>query len=231
MRFSSFLTTALFFAASLVASGQSFNIDLDIGTGGPEIGNGAPSSTFSASGLPGYWNRVYAGGPTTPVTLLGLNGVATSAQLSATGGVGGSGGYNFAGNTGDMALLLNDSADVGNANIYHFTGLVPGHYYVLTYAVKANTPNVPATVTLPGALVETQIVTGPMPGNALILGVTHCIHDLQLNGTSFDITISGGGPPNPQVNGFQIVAVPEPTTIFVSGFGLVALARRRKRRK
>ncbi|MCH8274937.1 MAG: hypothetical protein IH851_09115 [Armatimonadetes bacterium] len=60
--------TALAIGAAIAAPGGAFaqllgfNIDLDIGSGSPEIGNGAPSDAFpGAAGQPGRWNRV--GGP------------------------------------------------------------------------------------------------------------------------------------------------------------------------
>ena len=211
------------------ASAQSFNIDLDIGSGSANIGAGAPSPSFGgAANSPGFWNDIN-GGDHGPRSLSGLDGSLTSAQISASGGIGSYGGYNNPLNTGDYALLLNDSADVGVTNFYHFSGFAPGHYLLFTYAVKANAPNVACAVTVPGADVPVQTVAGPMPGNAFILGVTHCLHDLILTGDSFEIDVSSPGPPTGQVNGFQIVAVPEPTTVFVCLIGMVSLFRRRKR--
>ena len=214
---------------SVSAPAQSFNIDLDIGVGDATIGNGAPSSAFpGAAGQAGFWNTVTANGPHNLTALFGLDGGLTGVHMQATGGIGGALGYNNPLNTGDYALLLNDSADVGNEVDYHFSGLIPGHYLIYTYAVKENPPNVRATVTVPGATIPVQTVAGPMPGNTFMLGVTHSVHDLQQTGTSFEIEVSGSGPPNPQVNGFQIVAVPEPATLSAFSIGLIFLRRRKR---
>lgn len=220
------------FGGSVSVHAQSFNIDLDSFSGTPEGGNGAPGSTFGgAAQSPGAWNRVYASGPTTPVALFGLDGVLTGAQIVATGGVGSSGGYNFHGNTGDYAALLNDFEDVGGSNgiQFHFSGLLPGHYFVYTFAVDPAPGGTIAHVTVPGSVTPTQIVSGPMPGNQFILGQTHCIHELQLNGDSFEVDVGIPGPPNPRVNGFQIVAVPEPGCFLTFSAAAVSLFARRRR--
>ncbi len=90
-------------------------MDLDVAVGDPGIGNGAPSSSFGdAAGQPGFWNRFGFGG--VPVPIAGLGGESTVVWMDAeyTGQVGGGGGFAFAGNTGDYALLLNDAATVGS---------------------------------------------------------------------------------------------------------------------
>src|SRR5689334_2712495 len=120
--------------ASSVVRAQSFNIDLDIGSGSPDIGAGGPSSAFgAAAGQPGFWNVVYAGGPYMPLSLFGLSGAASGATIQATGGFGSGGGDNFHGNTGDYALLLNDYAQLLGPDLevdYHFAGMQPGHYLI-----------------------------------------------------------------------------------------------------
>ena len=75
------------------------------------------------------------------------------------------------------------------------------------------------------------VVTGPMPGNAFEEGITHSVHELLLTSTSFDVLLSNHqqGPPNASVNGFQIVAVPEPVSLTVLSFGIYFSARRRRR--
>lgn len=216
---------------------QSFNVDLDIGIGDQQGGNGAPSSAFgAAAGSPGYWNRIYAGGPSQPVNLHGLDGSVSQVQLQATGGLGISEGYDNFANAGDYALLLNDFATPGWSGQdfeidYHLTGLQPGRYKIYTYAVDPRGMTLHTAVTIPGADDPTRYVTGPMPGNQLIEGVTHSVHDLTLAGDSFVIQVHGSPPYEYNaVNGFQIVSVPEPASLLAFG-GAAALLIRRKRQR
>ena len=68
-----------------VTSAQSVYVDLDIGSGPPSIGSGAPSSSFGgAAGVPGYWNRVQAGNDG-PWALNDTSGAATDVSVSWTG--------------------------------------------------------------------------------------------------------------------------------------------------
>lgn len=208
---------------------QSFNVDLDIFFGNSQVGNGAPSSGFGgAANDPGYWNRFDAGGYSDPKNLFGLDGSLTSVQLLATGGLGSSGGYNNSSNTGDYALLMNDFVRVNSEIDFHFTGLVPGQYDVYTYAVNPDPMRVYEQVTITGADDPIQYVSGPMPGNQFVQGVTHTVHDINLTGDSFVIQVSGPWP-NSVVNGFQIVAVPEPASFLLLAAGLPVLLRRRTR--
>jgi hypothetical protein len=217
------------------AGAQGFNVDLEVGFGGPEGGNGAPSAAFGAAGSQaGFWNAVYAGGPTTEVQLTNLDGSTSQARLIATGGTGSYGGSAYLINTGDHALLLNDYARLGGESLeiqYHFTGFTPGRYLIYTYAVNATGEQVAVDVTVPGALVPVQIATGPMPGNQFILGVTHTVHDLTLTGSAFDIKVHSGQWPYGECNGFQIVAVPEPASLLACAAGLLVMAGKRRARR
>ncbi|MGI8924615.1 MAG: hypothetical protein ACR2HJ_11375 [Fimbriimonadales bacterium] len=214
---------ALGFAMALswaCALGQGFNIDIDI-FGGPEnIGNGAPSSSFdAAAGQPGYWNRLSYGG--LPQQVRDLQGessgitMSVSSKLNLFHGAG----FEFEGNTGDFARLLNDGTEVGSVvqggdATYSFDGLALGPYHVYTYAVHPVGP-VDTPILIPEAIEnQTQVVTGPMPGNSFEYLVTHSIHLVDCSSSdSFQITIvqPPGMPHNMFVNGFQVVAVPEPS--------------------
>lgn len=218
----------LWVALFATANAQSFNIDLDTFFGGPETGNGVPSSAFGgAANNPGYWNRFYVGGYTDPKNLYGLDSSITSVQLLATGGLGVGGGYNNPSNTGDFSLLLNDFARIGNEIDYHFTGFEAGVYDIYTYAVNPNPMTVDVQVTVDGADDPIQHVTGPMPGNRFIQGITHSVHHLNLSGDAFTIQVAGPWP-NAVVNGFQIVAVPEPASLLILAAGLPILLRRQR---
>jgi hypothetical protein len=214
---------------------QSFNIDLDVFFGPPEVGHGAPSDAFpGAAGQPGRWNQRSAvqGGPS---FLLGLDGVTTSVVLTVTGSAGSGGGSPFPGNTGDFALLLNDYAVTSGGplggNVYTFTGLIPGLYIVTTYAVWPVEAR-DTIVTVVGAQPPNpQVVTGPMPGNQFILGVTHAVHLVEVSDGT--LTIRPNGPAqgiSGYVNGFQLTVVPEPGTILgiLAGAATLLLARRKR---
>jgi hypothetical protein len=200
------------------AYGQSFNIDIDVMDGDPGIGNGAPSSSFgAAAGQPGYWNRLgTAGGD--PQMILGLDGqqspiVMTAVTTSSFSRIG----YRFEGNTGNYALLLNDASAVaplisGGTLRFRFEGLASGTYLLYTYAVNVGGQviNTPVYVSLANQP-QTQVVTGPMPGNAFEYLVTHSIHEVDVQSGFLEVSIMQ--PPNQphemHVNGFQAVLVPE----------------------
>jgi hypothetical protein len=210
-------------ACGVLANAQGFNIDLDAFFGTPETGNGAPSPSFgAAAGQPGVWNRIsMVAGGTIPIH--DTTGTFAGATVHIFGTFGGGIGFNNPINTGDFALLLNDAASVntvvqGGLKVYTFSGFQPGTYLVYTYAVRPNGNAVNLPILIPEALSNnTQVVTGPMPGNSFAHLTTHSLHELQLDvGATFQIVAEM--PPNSPaayINGFQIVAVPEPNSAIV----------------
>ncbi|MFY9234904.1 MAG: hypothetical protein WAO58_10660 [Fimbriimonadaceae bacterium] len=224
-----FMQPALLAAAALlpsIAIPQSYNIDLDSGVGSAESGNGAPSILFGAAAdQPGFWNRVncVSDGPTNLFDLSGsYRGVFMTVEDAGSGG-----GSGWDSNTGDYALLLNDYATIRSPMTYRVSGLVNGAYKILTYAVNASGHTVGVNVAVDGSDDPLQVVTGPMPGNRFEHLVTHAIHYVpDLRG---DLIIRLSGPwPRSQVNGFQIVAVPEPATMSIVFAGTMWLACRRR---
>ena len=212
-----------------VASGQSIYVDMDGGFGGGEVGTGAPSSAFGgAAGVPGYWNQVQAGNGG-PWNLRDTNGNLSGVVVTWSGS-GGSFGYNNPNISGDYKLLMADADPVGHPGLTDtITGLIPGGYRIFTYACKPQGQAVTSFITVPGSVQGTLAVTGPMPPNQFISGVTHSIHDAQLSGGPLVIQ-SAEEPSETYVNGFQILAVPEPS--LISSFALASaayLAARRKR--
>lgn len=211
------------------AGGQSLNVDQDVFFGDPSNGNGAPSSSFGAAAVqPGYWNRTLASS-SPPQPLFDLAGQPTSVVMTVPVGAGSYGGSNYPINTGDYALLLNDYARVPDLMVFRFSGMRPGAYRVFTYAVSAIGDTWPVDVSVDGAdPPNPQRVTGPMPGNALILGITHSAH--YVPALAGDLVIRVSSPwPRGNVNGFQIVAVPEPASLAVLSFSVLIAARRRRR--
>jgi hypothetical protein len=140
-------------------------------------------------------------------------------------------------NTGDFALLLNDAMTVGSVVqggtlTYRFTGFEASMYEVYTYAVRPQGQATSAPIEIPKAVANNvQIVTGPMPGNAFEHLVTHSKHvvDMSANG-SFSIGIvQQPGTIFPfEINGFQIIPVPEPNSVIIVASVLLYAALRRR---
>lgn len=221
-----FFAFAVFVSIGRVASGQSIYVDMDGGFGGAEVGTGAPSSSFAgAAGVPGYWNQVQAGNGG-PWQLRDADGELGTVSMSWTGS-GASFGFNNPALTGDFRLLMADADQVGAGGLrYEISGLAPGEYRVFTYACKPQGQALTSFITVPGSTQGTVAVTGPMPPNFFVEGVTHSVHDIFVTGDT--VQIRAAEIQNSYVNGFQIVAVPEPIAIFsfVVGFGLLVGRRR-----
>ena len=222
----------MMFAGTAGASGQSFNIDLDSFFGDPQSGNGAPSANFGgAANQPGYWNRIHAG-ENAPVTLRDLQGSPSqvSYHLYEGSGIGGGSGTTI--NSGNYALLLHDYARVPDLMRFRFSGLDSGRYQVFTYAVDATGATRIADVTITDSRSTVTLLSGqgPMPGNQFALGITHSEHSVLLTSSTLEIEVRNHipGPPNASVNGFQIVAVPEPASLSILGLGAIIWLRRRR---
>jgi hypothetical protein len=217
-------------AALLIATAANaqFNIDLNNDFAPPEAGGGTPSNTFgAAASQPGYWNNVPSNG-NGPMALRDLSGQLTN--IICTGPAGGAGlGYSNPLNTGDFSLLLNDGNQVGHS-AWSFSGITNGTYNVFTYAVWPNNLLRPTEVTISGSITPNpQIVFGQMPGNQFILGVTHCIHTIQVSNGTFTIDADMGSGAGGFVNGFQVVSVPEPSLVLGLSLGLLCLALRNRK--
>ncbi len=227
MRRFSTLFGVLVLAASRMVAAQSIFVDMDGGFGGSEVGTGAPSSSFgAAAGIPGYWNQVQEGNGG-PLPLRDTTGGLTNVSMHWSGS-GGSFGYNNPNLTGDFRLLMADAEPVGHPGLtYTISGLSSGQYRIFTYACKPQGQALTSLITVPDSAQGTVAVTGPMPPNFFVEGVTHSVHDIFVTGDT--VQIRAAEIQNSYVNGFQIVAVPEPIAIFsfVVGFGLLVGRRRR----
>jgi hypothetical protein len=213
--------------ASSLVTAQSINADINIPTD-PELGGGPPSNAFgAAAGQFGYWNAVPAGEQTN-IPLKDLSGGLTGVMFTAFG-TGGSGAWNNPANTGDFALLFNDADRIGDEGLqYTLTGLAAGRYLVYTYSVRPNGFHGEADITVPGSITPNpQHVAGTMPGNGFEYLRTHTIHEIVIgNG---ELRIQASAAANNFINGFQIIAVPEPTTLAACLTGLVFVAGTRRR--
>ncbi len=235
---------ALLFGLGPPARAQAFNIDVDH-SGPPSLGFGLPSASFAAAAnQPGAWVGVDVVSVNYAIPLRDITGALTGATVTRRinyVAISGGGYANFS-NTGDYALLLNDFTDVaqsipGGTLVHEFRNLLPGQYRVYTYAATPWGSVMPTPVVVPGSLTTNpQIVTGPMPGNALIEGITHTIHDVIVTNGSLDVSITqppSGGNDGMVVNGFQLtyVPVPEPTSALVLTLGGVSMFLLKKRSK
>lgn len=224
------------------ALSQSFNIDIDCEDGSPPaLGGGAPSSSFgAAAGQAGVWNLLN-GVSTAPLSLVGLNGSTTGATVTLSYTVYLScASYNNPTNTGDYALLLNDASQAGaivqgGSLTYTFNGIANGSYKVYTYASAPQGDIGQLTASSVFVLGSTsqnpQLVTGPEPGNAFALGITHSIHDILVTNNTLivDVSESPVGVYPAYVAGLQLQSVPEPDTILLMGLGLALIAFLRRR--
>lgn len=232
----SYLMTFSVVLLCATANAQSLNVDLDVPGADPPLGGGAPSSSFgAAASQAGFWNAVEADGTQAEyISLQDLTGNLSSVELNVSGpGEIDMAAVRYTPNTGDYALLLNDFAGIrgGGVNVYTFGHIRPGDYLVYTYAVRPNPQQYPINVEVDGSLDGIQTVSGPMPGNSFALGVTHSIHHVHVTDQTLVITAESSNF-NAVINGFQIVAVPEPTTaVCVLSGGLILVKRKKSKRR
>jgi hypothetical protein len=196
-----------------------------------EIGGGVPTDGFGgALNQVGRWNALSPLG--TLGSLYDLGGVQRNVSISKASSTQSLTGLAFANlsNTGDLARLLNDIAVVDDDwRSWTFHGLTNGEYRVATYAVRPFPIFSEARVSVNGGPIA--IATGPMPGNQLILGITHVVQTTIV--TDGTLTIHVSRPPIGEVaavNGFQISAVPEPGTLVFSSLAVIGWIGRRTRR-
>lgn len=210
------------------AAHAQFNIDLDLHSAPPELGGGAPSSSFgAASGQSGFWNAVPATGEG-PVVLRDLEGNLSGITFSGVEGGGGNA-FNNPANTGDFARMLNDGRFF-DSEAWTFSGLAAGDYILYAYAVHPSGMITNTTVTVVGSTVPVQTVAGPMPGNAFQLGITHSRHEIFVSDGTLTVQIDRGIE-KAYVNGFQLVAVPEPGLLVCLSAGIAGLLARRRNSK
>jgi hypothetical protein len=225
---------ALVLLAVRPAAAEFINVDIDCEGGGqPQLGEGAPAPSFAAAGFAGTWNLMNGQNPG-PLALLDLAGNATGVTLtSTTADIFSCLAYNNPSNTGDYALLLNDASQAGDiqnggTRTWTFNNLANGFYQVITYGAAPQGFTSTSPITVPGATTSNpQVVTGPMAGNALALGITHVIHDISVTSNTLTIIESigpNGNDGGTYIQGFQLV--PEPISAGLLAGGALLLRRR-----
>lgn len=179
-----------------VGDPQGFNLD-----GGAQLGE--PSSAYgAAAGQPGHWMAL-AFNFENPVTLVGLDGQATSVTLEANLPFGPAF-YENPGPSGDDEKLLEDYLDLHTTpGTFELKGVPPGDYVIYTYAWGADDARWTTFVTIGE---DSQTIGGAWPG-ALTQGVTHARHEVTVP-PSGKLTIRTFGTKG-TLNGIQIVPVPD----------------------
>jgi hypothetical protein len=191
---------ALLALVTPTAFAQDLNIDIATLTGTPTNAYGG------AAAQPGTWNTlVSATGPYSGLNLLNTAGVATTADVSNTGGFGDFN-FNNGGTLGDDQALMDDCQDVGGVGgttTWTFSQLTNGTYNVYTYSWAPDSGTFLSNVTVPGSSsTNPQLVGGNWPG-VQTQGVTFAKHTVVVAAGSLSVTIatvSGFA----SVNGFQL---------------------------
>jgi hypothetical protein len=163
----------------LPVSSAAFSINVDFGDSAT-----APSPAYAAAGLAGTWNAVPALPATVRMSLVGLDGAATTAEIYQIGGstMLVSDDAATAGNDeallDDMFLSFNDPLD----ECVWFEGLTNGEYRVIIYALTPNDPNLLSRVRVDFAT----------PGPVWIGGAWTGAHVEGLSYQSFDVSVFDG---------------------------------------
>ena len=170
---------------AVIARGQSINID---------FGNsfGTPSSTYAAAGEPGFWNAL--DGLPGPRALVGLDGfpIAATASFGPTTPMLS---FNHPQTAGGNEQLLDDAiggwGDV--VGTITFDNLELGAYEICTYAWIPQYPDNRVLV-WPDEVLTTQfqIIGGAWVGPGPTAGVTHSIHQVQVDDPRETVNVVGG---------------------------------------
>ncbi len=213
------LRVALSACLVVPASAQTFNIDV-----GDDVG--VPSFSYGAAALrPGLWNASTDATmpPYSLSPLIDVDGFVTGASVSVASTCVGCSGKNSAvnlGTTGDDELLLDDFQDLGvitSSATWTFSGLLPGRYFLYTYAWAPDGDSFRTTVEPVGSG-DPRLVGGAWSG-AHQEGVTYALHRVEVDGTGVLSVQLSTASAFGTLNGFQLV-LQEPTgTMFCFGDG------------
>lgn len=207
---------ALLLAAlpAVSASAQSFNIDV----GQNLILYPVPPDSYGAgAGQLGRWSSCPSPYSTSVVNLDGSpSSVTTSSNQSASYS-------NFpsplTGDDYDFMVDIQDLPFIGGPTwTWTFAGLQDGSYQLYTYAWAPENNGNTTLVTVPGSIDPPTSVGGIWSGSPHVLGVTYCVHRVDVTGGTFGIQVAGQNNHNGAVNGFQLVRLGGPLS-FCSGDG------------
>jgi hypothetical protein len=230
-------------SAALTVAASAATINVDFGSGGV---SGTFSGTAKAPDAGTVWNGFNAGaggiGATTvfPGTLVTSTGAPSTVTLSLTNFFSFDAGSGSA--SGIAPALMTDFiyqpggvGPGGNPGTFSIGGLVPlATYDFYIYSQNAGFQNTATTFTIGGT---TKVATnaGQPPGTPLtttfientnylrILGITASAGGI-ITGSFNDVAVAN----NAAFNGFQIVQVPEPSMLALTGLASALLLRRRR---
>lgn len=189
-----------------VTMGQAINLDMNRGPGAG-AGAGVPTSGFGgAAGQPGVWNDVPPTG-LGPIALVGLDGAATGVTLTRSGNLFLTA-FNHSNTTGDYDRLLDDCMGFTGPTTMTFSGLAPGPYTILVYAITPFEDLNYVNVTVQGSTSQNpQIVGGSVPVNNLLPQACYSTHLVDVApGGSIVVSMTDFGKSNQGVvNGVQII--------------------------
>jgi hypothetical protein len=171
------------------------------------------------------------------VSLVNSSGAATGVSVSVHADGGGGGFHNTSPNTSISQSY--DWTASGTPISVSLTGLTPGGEYQLdTYSITdpccgTTRPGTVAMAAANGG--ASEIVTADPSLSTWVLGSNYGFFDLKADGSgdiNFSVTRING---EADLNGFQLQAVPEPTSLAAllgaAAIGLVAARRSRRRKK
>jgi hypothetical protein len=209
-----FLALVLLALPAVPAAAQSFNIDVGDNT----ILYPVPPDSYAAgAGQVGRWNASIWPYSTNLVNLDGSPSSATTASNQSSS-------YNHFPSplTGDDRAFMVDIQNLpyigGPTWTWTFSGLQDGSYLLYTYAWAPENNGYTTLVTVPGSIDPPASVGGLWSGSPHVLGVTYCVHRVEVTGGTFGIQVAGENDHNGSVNGFQLVRVGGPLS-FCSGDG------------
>lgn len=188
--------------STAAAWAQSFNIEFGSGLGNLP-------STFAASGLPGFWNKL-AGTQSQTYALRGLAAQNTPVTMRNIGGTSLLH-VDDPGTQGDHGQLLDDYLVTFSptlATCLFFYDLEPGQYEVRTYAWTPTRPTVRSQVSVDFADQGPRDIGGAWTG-AYAEGVTHSVHTVTVTSNGNMVVHSGlSGAERAALNGIQLRRLP-----------------------
>ncbi len=201
-----------------VAHAQDINIDIDFPTA--PAGAGVPANTLAGAGNIGTWFGVAPTGAG-PFALRNINNLPTVVTMTRTFTSAPTAlSSNNPSTTGEHERLLDDGMSFSNGSTvtHTFSGLTPGTYRIVVYAIAPDSVTFRTTVAVPGALEGAQSVGGTMPLNSFASGVTHSLHNITVGEDQTVVINATASVGFGTISGIQIDQI-QPHRIYVVGAG------------
>jgi hypothetical protein len=204
------------------------------GGGGPNPGPTMTGTAVLGSSASDQWNGITVNSSATPIALNYANGSASPASMTFSSG----GGYDVFSYGGTTAFLGNQWQSLMEDYIYGdsivtLTGLTPNQAYeFVAYSqgdVNAGKQGAIASFGLNG---NSQTLTKDINAGTLIVGTTY----VQWGSVAADgsgtltLVMSGAAGAERDLNGFQLQAIPEPSTLGLVSAGAALLLGYQRRK-